>query len=321
MNKKYVLITGASRGIGRACALAFAGAGYHVFLNSRQLAGALSGLREEILNQGGSSHLCTGRRKQSRTGITDFQNDIHTLSGPWTFWVNNAGISYFGLLSDMSDEEWRNILDTNLSSVFYCCRAAIPAMVSEKSGRIINISSMWGVSGASCEAAYSASKAGLNGLTKALAKELAPSNIQVNALACGVIDTAMNARLSPEEARDLTDEIPAGRFGTPEETARLVLMLADAPILYDRPDYRNRWRISLTLLQLSINLPAHMPLHRLPPVDIPRRPAVPGSGSAAASMLHQKNTSAQYRSGLCAGFPEAQPSVLPDPVRFWRMPQ
>lgn len=224
---KYVLITGASQGIGRACALAFSGAGFHVFINSRRK-DALSVLGEEILRTGGSCTIVPGDvGDPARTA--EIFHTIRTHCSALDVLVNNAGISHFGLLSDLSDKEWNNILSTNLSSAFYCCRAAIPAMVSRKSGRIINISSMWGVSGASCEAAYSASKAGLNGLTKALAKELAPSNIQVNALACGVIDTQMNARLSPEERRELSEEIPAGRFGTPEETARLVLMLAEAP--------------------------------------------------------------------------------------------
>ena len=126
----------------------------------------------------------------------------------------------------MTDSDWDRILQTNLSSVFYCSRAAVPYMVSQKAGKILNISSMWGISGASCEAAYSASKAGVNGLTKALAKELAPSNIQVNAIACGVIDTIMNAQLSEEERQLLMEEVPAGRFGTPEEVAELVLCLA-----------------------------------------------------------------------------------------------
>ena len=151
------------------------------------------------------------------------------VSGGLDVLVNNAGISHFGLLSDMSDEEWQTVMDTNLSSAFYCCREAIPYMISKKQGRIINISSMWGVAGASCEAAYSASKAGLNGLTQSLAKELAPSNIQVNAIACGVIDTEMNARLNEEEQNALKEEIPAGRFGTPEEVAKLALLLAEAP--------------------------------------------------------------------------------------------
>ena len=138
-------------------------------------------------------------------------------------------MQYAPSLSDMSDGEWRTILDTNLSSAFYCCREAIPYMVSKKEGKIINISSMWGTSGASCEAAYSASKSGLDGLTRALAKELAPSNIQVNAVAFGVIDTEMNGRLDSAERAALEEEIPAGRFGTVEEAARLVLMLAEAP--------------------------------------------------------------------------------------------
>ena len=143
--------------------------------------------------------------------------------------VNNAGIAWFGLLTDMTDEDWSSLLQTNLSSVFYCCRAAIPHMVSVKCGRIINISSMWGTAGASCEAAYSATKSGIHGLTKALAKELAPSNIQVNAIACGVIDTEMSARLNEEERAALAEEIPSGRFSSPEEVAELVLLLCSSP--------------------------------------------------------------------------------------------
>ena len=142
--------------------------------------------------------------------------------------VNNAGIAYIGLLNEMSDKDWNRIIQTNLSSVFYCCRAAIPKMVSNKSGKIINISSMWGTSGASCEVAYSASKAGVHGFTKALAKELAPSNIQVNAVACGVIDTAMNEQLSEEERLSLEIEIPIGRFGTSAEVAHAVFQLAES---------------------------------------------------------------------------------------------
>ena len=143
--------------------------------------------------------------------------------------VNNAGISYINLLTDMTDEDWNRIIQTNLSSVFYCCRQAIPPMVSKHSGKIINISSMWGTVGASCEVAYSATKSGIHGLTRALAKELAPSNIQVNAIACGVIDTEMNGRLNEEERQDLMDEIPSGRFADPEEVAELALKLTDTP--------------------------------------------------------------------------------------------
>lgn len=155
---------------------------------------------------------------------------IHSFCAGIDILVNNAGCAHFGLLSDMTDEEWHRITDTDLSSAFYCCRAAIPHMVSQKQGRIINISSMWGTSGASCEAAYSAAKSGLHGLTKALAKELAPSNIPVNAIACGAIDTEMNSRLSSEERTALEEEIPMGRYGTVYEVAQTVLLLAEAPI-------------------------------------------------------------------------------------------
>lgn len=228
MKKKNVLITGSSRGIGRACALLFAQAGYHVFINCRKSTDQLKELEERIRSAGGSCTAVCGDVGNPDHVRRIFDTISRTVGGLDVL-VNNAGVAYFGLLTDMSDEDWREVMDSNLFSAFYCCRAAIPYMVSQKSGRIINISSMWGTSGASCEAAYSASKSGLNGLTKALAKELAPSNIQVNSIACGVIDTEMNGRLDEEERRALTEEIPAGRFGTPEEAAQLVLMLAQAP--------------------------------------------------------------------------------------------
>ena len=143
--------------------------------------------------------------------------------------INNAGIAYIGLLTDMTDEDWNRMIQTNLSSVFYCSRAALPGMISKKAGKIINISSMWGTVGASCEVAYSASKSGIHGFTRALAKELAPSNIQVNAIACGCIDTIMNSQLDPDERLALEEEIPAGRFGTPQEIADFVLHLVNSP--------------------------------------------------------------------------------------------
>ena len=146
--------------------------------------------------------------------------------GPIDCLVNNAGISHIGLLSDMSAEEWNGIIQTNLTSVFNCCKQIIPDMVARHSGSIINISSVWGNCGASCEVAYSASKGGMNALTKALAKELAPSGITVNAIACGAIDTEMNHFLSEEERNQLIDEIPACRMGSPKEVGRLALQLA-----------------------------------------------------------------------------------------------
>lgn len=226
MRQKSVLITGASRGIGKACALSFARLGYRVFINSCHSKDLLEELKQLILEQGGSCTSILADISQSQEVKRVFHIIASECKGLDVL-VNNAGISYIGLLTDMTDHDWDSIIGTNLSSAFYCSRAAIPYMVSKKFGKIINISSMWGTTGASCEVAYSASKAGLNGLTKALAKELAPCNIQVNAIACGVIDTAMNACFSDEERKMLEDEVPAGRFGLPEEVADLVTDLAE----------------------------------------------------------------------------------------------
>ncbi len=232
MKQKNVLITGASRGIGMACARRFAkegaGSDYRLFLNCHSSVRELEALCSELTAQGVFCLPVPGDVGDSKQIHTIFDT-IEQYCAGIDILVNNAGISHIGLLSDLTDDEWDRILRTNLSSAFYTCRRAIPHMVSEKAGKILNISSMWGRIGASCEAAYSASKAGLQGLTMALAKELAPSNIQVNAIACGVIDTAMNQCLSPTERKALADEIPAGRFGTPEEVAKLVLQLACAP--------------------------------------------------------------------------------------------
>lgn len=229
MKKNTVFVTGSSRGIGRAIALTFAMHHYHVFLNCRRSVSELESVAEEIRSMpGGSCDLLIGDVGNSES-VKEMFAEMDSKCDALDVLINNAGIAHIGLLSDMTDAEWERVLSTNLSSVFYCSRAAIPNMVSKKSGKIINISSMWGISGASCEAAYSAAKSGVHGLTKALAKELAPSNIQVNAVACGAIDTIMNAQLSPEEKLALEEEIPAGRFGTPQEIAELVFMLATAP--------------------------------------------------------------------------------------------
>ncbi len=225
MDKKSVLITGASRGIGKACALAFSRNGFQVFINCKSSVKELDRVKEEILSEGGICHTLPGDMSNSKDVSAIFLKIKESAAGIDVL-INNAGAAYVGLLTDMTDLDWNKILHTNLSSVFYCSRAAIPYMVSKKSGKIINISSMWGISGASCESAYSAAKAGVNGLTKALAKELAPSNIQVNAIACGVIDTEMNAQLSIEDRQTLKEEIPAGRFGLPAEVADFVLDLA-----------------------------------------------------------------------------------------------
>lgn len=225
---KTVLITGSSRGIGRAAALAFGGAGYNVVINCMSQTEKMLELKREI-EKTGAACLAVQADAGDPDGCELIFSEAEARFGFVDVLINNAGIAHIGLLTDMTDQQWQDIINTNLSSVFYCCRSAVPPMITRKQGRIINISSMWGTSGASCEAAYSASKSGVHGLTRALAKELAPSNIQVNAVACGVIDTAMNSQLDARERQALEEDIPSGRFGRPEEVARLVWDLSQAP--------------------------------------------------------------------------------------------
>lgn len=142
--------------------------------------------------------------------------------------INNAGISIIGLLQDLTRESWNNIWNTNVTSAISLSQAVIPVFLKQGGGKIINISSVWGNCGASCETAYSATKGAVNTFTKALAKELAPSNIQVNAIACGIIDTKMNAHLTDEDVKQIVDEIPSGRLGTPADVAETVYALLTA---------------------------------------------------------------------------------------------
>ena len=228
MLKPTALITGASRGIGRAAALALAAGGYDLAICCTSNIEALSNVKKEAEALGARCLALQADVADSAACAHIFQ-EIEKSLGSVDILINNAGISHIGLLSDMTDEEWSRLIATILSSAFYCCREAIPHMVSKKSGKILNVSSMWGRSGASCEAAYSASKAGIQGLTQALAKELAPSNIQVNAIAFGVIDTDMNRMLDAEERRALAEEIPAGYFASPEEAARMIWNTLNAP--------------------------------------------------------------------------------------------
>lgn len=223
---KTVLITGASRGIGKAIAHQFAKAGYSIVINCSKSADDLNALKQELENLYHIPVLASVGNVGDYNYVVQIFAEIKTQFGGVDILVNNAGISYIGLLTDMDVEDWHNLMNINLSSAFYTSKLAIPYMLSKKEGKIINISSVWGNVGASCEVAYSASKGGLNAFTKALAKELAPSNIQVNAIACGCIDTAMNQCFPSEERQLLQDEIPAGRFGTPEEVATLVYTLA-----------------------------------------------------------------------------------------------
>lgn len=223
MKNKKALITGASRGIGKAIAIEFAQKGYDIYVTCKNSFAELQQLCSEleaIYNIEATPFLADAGVAESVDKMFATIKDVDVV-------VNNAGISYIGLLTDMSVEEWNQVMNINLNSLFYICRHAVPLMVRKQSGKIINISSVWGNVGASMEVAYSAAKGGMNSFTKALAKELAPSNIQVNAIACGVIDTQMNRCFSEEEREALREEIPADRFGKPEEVAELVLQLAE----------------------------------------------------------------------------------------------
>lgn len=223
--KKYALITGASRGIGHCCAEALAKEGYHLFLTCRRETDKLKTLAKELSEQYGIS--CTAIRADM--GNPEDVKNLFSQIPDLDVLVNNAGISYIGLLHEMPIEAWKDVMQTNLDAVFYTCRLAIPMMLKKHSGQIINISSVWGNTGASTEVAYSASKGGVNSFTRALAKELAPSRIQVNAIACGVIDTDMNKCFSREDIESLCNEIPADRMGQPEEVAQMLLSLLYAP--------------------------------------------------------------------------------------------
>ena len=228
MQSKVAFITGASRGIGRAIAEEFARHGYCLAINCKNSGEALLSYAEELANRYHVTCLpLFGDAGEEPFIIEAFQAIDHKF-GRIDVLVNNAGISKIGLLADLSLREWNQILQTNLTSLFCCCKHAIPRMLRSQSGSILNISSVWGTVGASCEVAYSASKGGVNAFTKALAKELAPSHISVNAIAFGVIDTQMNQCFTPEERSQLMEEIPAGRFGAPLEAAQLALTLVEA---------------------------------------------------------------------------------------------
>ncbi len=222
---KNALITGASRGIGKATAIAFAKAGYDLYLTCEKSIDALYELARQLEKE--YNITCTA--VQADMGDFSDVKELFANIEELDVLVNNAGICHSGLLNDMTVEQWHRVMAVNLDSCFYTCHAAIPLMLKKHSGKIINVSSVWGTQGASMEVAYSASKGAVNTFTKALAKELAPSNIQVNAVAPGVIDTDMNACYTQEEMSALIDEIPAGRMGTPEEVAALILQMATAP--------------------------------------------------------------------------------------------
>lgn len=224
MAQKTVLVTGASRGIGKAIAVKFAKKGYNVAISCVRSKDRLMQAKKEIESYQVPCLSYIGDMGDMAACEELFEL-IRKQFGSLDVLVNNAGVSYIGLLQDMSVQDWDRVIHTNLNSVFNCCKLAIPGMISRKQGKIINISSVWGNVGASCEVAYSATKGAVNAFTKALAKELAPSSIQVNAVACGAIDTEMNQWMDESEFISLVEEIPAGRLGKAEEVADLVYHL------------------------------------------------------------------------------------------------
>ena len=219
--KKIALVTGASRGIGKAAALALARDGWTVHVNYIQSQAAA----EAVAAQTGGLAI--------RADVSDAQAvaAMFEQTGPVDLLVNNAGIAVYGLLTDLDPDVWQRLFDVNVTGTYNCCRFAIPPMVHEKAGHIINLTSILGMNGASCEAAYSATKGAILALTKALAQELGPSGIRVNAVAPGVIQTDMCAHVDPAVMESLRQQTPIERLGTPEDIARAMVYLADAAFI------------------------------------------------------------------------------------------
>ncbi|MDU5597194.1 MAG: 3-oxoacyl-ACP reductase FabG [Lachnospiraceae bacterium] len=220
-----ILITGASRGIGRAVAIEFAKNNHNIIICAKSDLEGLKTTKRLVENENVYCYtdLCDVTNEDS---VKEFISDSAKAIGKTDILINNAGISYIGLLQDMSFEDWNKVLSTNLTSAFLMSKYVIPEMLKKQSGHIINISSVWGNIGASMEVAYSASKGGINSFTKALAKELAPSNISVNAISPGFIDTDMNKVFEKDELDAIFEEIPMGRAGSPSEVAKLIYKIA-----------------------------------------------------------------------------------------------
>ncbi|WP_040212057.1 elongation factor P 5-aminopentanone reductase [Clostridium polynesiense] len=224
LSNKTAVITGASRGIGKAIALELSKAGAGIIVNYVNNKIKADEVVEEIRAQGGSAFAV-------KADVSDFDEAKELINiakehyGRVDILINNAGVSHVGLFMDMDITSIKKVLDTDVLGIMNTCHSVMNEMISRKKGVIINISSIWGSCGASCEAVYSGAKSAVNGFTRALAKELGPSNIRVNAIAPGVIETEMNSWLSEEEKTELLKDIPLGRFGLPEEVAALVRFL------------------------------------------------------------------------------------------------
>ncbi len=230
---KTILVTGSSRGIGaEIIRCAYRSGEYNVIINYNKSAERATMLREELEAIGKANDKAFGKIAVIRADVSK-EDDVLSMFdaaekqfGKIDVLVNNAAISSFSLFTDLSYESFTETMSVNVGSVFLCSKRALRSMIHEKSGKIINISSIWGICGSSCEVHYSASKAAIIGLTKALAKEVGPSGITVNCVAPGVIDTEMNKSLSGDAIASLCEETPLGRIGTPFEIAKTVLFLA-----------------------------------------------------------------------------------------------
>lgn len=219
---KVVVVTGGSRGIGAEIVKLLAKLGYKVILNYNKSESYAQDVQKELNNV--EIFKADVSKKEEAQALINFAIKKY---GKIDVLINNAGISQTKLFTETTDEEWNNVINTNLNSAFFCSREAVKNMIHNKNGLIINISSIWGITGASCEVAYSTSKAALNGFTKALAKELGPSNIRVNAIAPGIINTEMNGYLNEEELENIKEEIPLERIGEAIDIAKCVKWLIE----------------------------------------------------------------------------------------------
>ena len=222
---KTVLITGSSRGIGKEIAKLFASENYNVVINYNNSEEKATNLLKEIRANGGSA-IAIKADVSLADEVSSMIEIINVEFGGVDVLINNAAISSQKLFLDITENEWDRIFDINVKGTFNCTKAILPKMLHNKFGKIINISSVWGITGASCEVHYSTTKAAIIGFTKSLAKELGPSNITVNCVAPGVIDTEMNSKLSSETIESLKEETPLGIIGKPIDVANVVLFLA-----------------------------------------------------------------------------------------------
>ncbi len=221
---KTVLVTGGSRGIGAATALLFGKKGYRVAINYCQSPERAQQVKQQIEAVGGTAAYFgadVADKKQVQTLFAAVEKEL----GPVDVLVNNAAVARQELFQQVSEGDYRRMMGVNLDGAVFCCQRALPHMIGRQWGKIVNLSSVWGLAGASCEVVYATTKAALIGLTKSLAKELGPSGIQVNCVAPGVIDTEMNGNLSPQDLQELADETPLCRLGTPQDVANCILFL------------------------------------------------------------------------------------------------